>query len=79
MAENQWGQATPDDDYEGEDEQELTVDGFFNYLAYLGTPEEVLGLTPEEIKAMSEPKTCTCGRPWVDGKCAGGFINHKVK
>jgi hypothetical protein len=23
------------------------------------------------------PSTCgTCGRPWVDGKCSGGFVNH---
>lgn len=19
-----------------------------------------------------------CGRPWVDGKCSGGFVNHKL-
>ena len=71
-------------DDEQDDEQELTVDSFIDYLASLGTPEEVLGLTPEEldakIKAKPEAQTCgTCGRPWVGGRCSGGFINHERK
>jgi hypothetical protein len=28
-------------------------------------------------RAEAESKCGTCGRPWISGKCSGGFINHK--
>lgn len=43
------------------------------------SPDDVVlirELTPAEKQAT---KTCgTCQRPWINGKCSGGFINHKL-
>jgi hypothetical protein len=37
--------------------------------------EEVI-TSPFEEHGM----TCgICGRPWLNGKCSGGFINHEVR
>jgi hypothetical protein len=42
------------------------------------------GITPEDLDseddAQPEPKLIcgVCGRPWADGKCSGGFVNHKL-
>jgi hypothetical protein len=29
-------------------------------------------------KPQSEPKCGVCGRLWVEGKCSGGFVNHRL-
>jgi hypothetical protein len=32
-----------------------------------------------EIAEEAEPQQCgVCQRPWIDGKCSGGFVNHKL-
>jgi hypothetical protein len=31
------------------------------------------------VREITPGETCgTCGRPWINGKCEGGFINHKL-
>jgi hypothetical protein len=52
----------------------------FMEAAEVGGLLEKKTIDPDSPHLTSKPdqKCGVCGRPWVDGKCSGGFVNHKL-